>query len=175
MKRQTYDDKLLTDYLLGTLTEEEAEQLDELSFTDDELAARLQVIENDLVDAYARGELSGALLERFNSHYLASPKRREKAVFARGFQDFLRQAVTTQREQSSFQEPSAVKELASPKSFMRRYFFPFGSAVQWGLAAAALIVLLVSAWLAFDNLRLRDRIESGSGRTRRTSKTGAGA
>jgi hypothetical protein len=158
MKRQTYDDKLLTDYLLGSLSEEEAERLDELSFTDDELAARLRVVENDLVDAYARGEMTGATLERFKSHYLASPMRREKAAFARGFQDLLRQAVTTEREQRSFGETSAAKELASHKGFLHRFFFPTRSAVQWGLAAAALVVLLLSGWLAFDNLRLRDQM-----------------
>jgi hypothetical protein len=158
MKRQTYDDKLLTDYLLGSLSEEEAERLDELSFTDDELAARLQVVENDLVDAYARGEMTGATLERFKSHYLASPMRREKAAFARGFQDLLRQSVTTEREQRSFGETSAARELASHKGFLHRFFFPTRSAVQWGLAAAALVVLLLSGWLAFDNLRLRDQM-----------------
>ena len=158
MKRRTYDDKLLTDYLLGSLSEEEAEQLDELSFTDDELAARLRVVENDLVDAYARGEMAGATLERFKSHYLASPGRREKAAFARGFQDFLRHAVTTQGQQRSFQEPSAVKERASPRSFPHRYFFTPRPALQWGLAAAALIAIVVGGWLAFQNLRLENRM-----------------
>ena len=158
MKRRTYDDKLLTDYLLGSLSEEEIEQLDELSITDDEMAARLQVVENDLVDAYAKGEMAGATLERFNSYYLASPRRREKAAFARGFQDFLHHAATTQRQQSSFQELSAVKERASPRSFLRRYFFTPRSAVQWWLAAAALIAIVVGGWLAFDNLRLRHQM-----------------
>ena len=158
MKRQTYDDRLLTDYLLGSLSEEEAERLDELSFTDDELAARLQVVENDLVDAYARGEMAGATLERFKSHYLASPRRREKAAFARGFQDKLRQAVTTEKQQRSFQEASVAREFAPTESFLRRYFSPSRPAVQWGLAAAALLVLLVSGWLTFDNLRLRDQM-----------------
>ncbi|HXG91496.1 MAG TPA: hypothetical protein VNN73_03890 [Blastocatellia bacterium] len=88
MNNRIYDDELLTQYLLGQLPEREAERLDELSFTDAAMAARLQAIENDLVDAYARGKIADATLERFNSYYLASPKRREKAAFARGLQRF---------------------------------------------------------------------------------------
>ena len=159
MKRRTYDDKLLTDYLLGSLPEEEIERLDELSFTDDELAARLRLVENDLVDAYARGEMEGVTLARFNAHYLASPRRREKAAFARGFQDFLRQGVTAEKERRPLQEPSAVKELTSPVDFLGRYLFAPRPAVRWGLAAVALIALLVSGWLAFDNLRLRGQMD----------------
>ena len=40
-------------YLLGP-SEEDAERLDEASITDDEVAGRLRVVENDLVDAYER-------------------------------------------------------------------------------------------------------------------------
>src|SRR5215472_12293305 len=36
--KQTYDDRLLTRYLLGALPEEEAERLDELCIVDEELA-----------------------------------------------------------------------------------------------------------------------------------------
>src|SRR5580765_7610112 len=77
-----YDDRLLTQYLLGALPEAEESRLDELSIADDDFAARLVSMENDLVDAYVRGELSGPDLERFRSHYLLSPARREKVRFA---------------------------------------------------------------------------------------------
>ena len=64
-------------YLLGSLPEKEAERLDELSITDDDFALRLNDAENDLVDAYVRGELSAETRERFKTFYLASSKRRE--------------------------------------------------------------------------------------------------
>ena len=56
---------------------EDAERLDEASIVDDEIAARLRMVEHDLVDAYVRGRLTGDTLARFESHYLASPRRRE--------------------------------------------------------------------------------------------------
>ena len=54
----------LVRYLLGLLPEEEAERLDEQSVVADEFAARLQCVENDLVDAYVSGTLEGDIRER---------------------------------------------------------------------------------------------------------------
>ena len=78
-------DQQLTRYLLGLLPEDEAEGLDELSVVDDDVAARLRVAEDDLVDAYVAGTLDGTRLEQFESFYLASPLRREKVRFAERF------------------------------------------------------------------------------------------
>src|SRR4029079_9203309 len=58
-------DRHLTRYVLGLLPDEEAERLDEQSIMDDEVAARLRSVENDLVDAYVCGTLEGELLEPF--------------------------------------------------------------------------------------------------------------
>ena len=45
----------------------------------------LCLVEDDLVDAYASGRLTGELLEGFESFYLASPRRRAKVTFAAQF------------------------------------------------------------------------------------------
>ena len=78
-------DAQLQDYLLGRLADAEAAPLDELSISDEEFASRLRAAEHDLVDAYVRGELTGKILDDFQTHYLASPRRREKVALARGF------------------------------------------------------------------------------------------
>jgi len=77
------DDELVVRYLLGALTEAETECLDELSITDDVFALRLGTLEQDLVDAYVKGELSGEALAAFRSRYLASPAQRKRVRFAR--------------------------------------------------------------------------------------------
>ena len=82
-----FDDALLTQYLLGALPEDQTERVDEASITNDEIALRLRAMENDLVDAYVRGELSGETLERFESAYLANPERRKRVVFATALRD----------------------------------------------------------------------------------------
>src|SRR5262249_22524789 len=102
--KQTYDDRLLTRYLLGALPDEEVERLDELCIVDDELASRLQALENDLVDAYVRGEISGEDLGHFESFYLSSARRRQKAEFA---------AALLELEKSPAAVPVAVTPVAA--------------------------------------------------------------
>jgi hypothetical protein len=135
-ENQTYDDRLLTRYFLGALSEDETERLDELSIADDEFASRLQVVENDLVDAYVRGELAGETLEQFRSVYLSSAKRREKVQFAEALfrATDLRPAVTHRK---------------SPRTWLP----------EWALAAAASLLLFTSGFLLYQNLRLRGEME----------------
>lgn len=83
LRASDQDDQQLVRYLLGSLPDEEAERLDEQTIVDDGMAARLRVVEDDLVDAYVSGGLSGETLARFESFYLLSPRRREKVAFAR--------------------------------------------------------------------------------------------
>src|SRR5258708_2841516 len=82
-EEQLRPDEQLVQYLLGTLPENESEPLDALSIVDDAFALRLAAVENDLVDSYVRGELSGETSERFESFYRDSPARREKLSFAK--------------------------------------------------------------------------------------------
>ena len=78
-------DRQLVNYLLGLLPEEDAELLDEESIVDDEVAARLCAVEEDLVDAYVTGTLDANIRSSFETYYLKSPLRRGKVKFARRF------------------------------------------------------------------------------------------
>lgn len=157
MHKQIYKDQLIIDYLLGSLSEEETERLDELSFTDDEFAGRLQAVEDDLVDAYARGELAGQTLERFDSHYMSSPVRREKVRFAQTLQTAAVR-VARQRDQQRF-----VERKTEPRGLRRFFFAP---ALQWGMAAAVLLMVVGGVWLARENLRLREQVNQAESERR---------
>jgi hypothetical protein len=160
LNQQPANDDLIIQYLLGTLSAEEAERLDELSFTDDEFAGRLQIVENDLVDAYVRGELSGQRLEKFNSVYLTSPKRRERVRFAKTFQSFSNQPSTLQTEtpRSFGIADEGSHKLVERDSTWRRFFTIPRLALQWGLAAATLLLILAGGYLLVENARLRNQI-----------------
>jgi hypothetical protein len=80
-----HDDEELERYLLGLVADEATERLDEASIADDEVSMRLRVVESDLVDSYVRGKLAGETLARFESHYLSSPRRRERVRLAASF------------------------------------------------------------------------------------------
>jgi hypothetical protein len=160
MSEQIYNRQAITQYLLGALSEAEAEHLDELSLTDDEFADALRAAENDLVDAYVQGELTGPALEKFEAHYLASPRRREKVKFAQAFQVFAQKTVIPQAVASRAETP------APPAT--KRSFFDWLSALslraaprpawQWGAACVALALLIAGGWLAFENVRLRRQL-----------------
>src|SRR5262249_41536128 len=82
-----YSDEQLARYLLQLLPEDDIERLDEMSIADEEIAWRLRVVEDDLVDAYVRGSLTGETLKQFEAIYLSSARRRRKVQFAGNFLD----------------------------------------------------------------------------------------
>jgi hypothetical protein len=94
MRATHHDDDELVRYVLGLVPDEARERLDEASIADDEVAARLYTAETNLIDSYVRGQLSGATLERFESHYLSSPRCREKVRLAADFLGAVDRSVT---------------------------------------------------------------------------------
>jgi hypothetical protein len=139
------DDQLLVRYLLGLLPPHEADRFDEASVVDDEVAARLRSVEDDLVDAYARGTLAIDLRERFESHYLASPRRRERVAFAAA----LTRAV------------DEAPRPAAPASWRSRWM----PALLPALAVAAALLVVASAGLLVESVRLgRSRLVAESDR-----------
>jgi len=149
-----FNSRQATQYLLGFLSAAELERFDELSVSDDEFATALQAAENDLVDAYIQGELAGGERRQFESHYLASSRRREKVEFAQAFQLWVEKNPVPQPSASA-----ADKRMEETKS---RWFSALNivapqPALQWGFAIAALILLIAGVWLAIENSRLRHR------------------
>ena len=142
MTKQPVDEKKILDYLLGILPEAETESLDEMSLADNDFAARLDTAENELVDSYARGELSGDALAAFQAHYLASPRRRQKAAFAQTFRGAL-------QNRQVHALPNGVSALAA--SYSRSRFLP----AQWAIAAAVSLMILAGGYLIVQNARLR--------------------
>jgi hypothetical protein len=128
-----FDDETLVQYLIGGLTADEAEPLDELIVADADFDVRLRAVEDDLVDAYVNGELTGETLARFTSHYLTSPTGRAKVEIAQALRGYRLQDV-------------GVSVSAAPAA--RR-------AMAWWTLAAAAVLLLAAGWLAIDNVRLR--------------------
>jgi|GEM_PF-548451 len=154
MNKAAYDKRKMRAFLLGSLAEAETDGFDELSFTDDRFADELSASEKDLVDAYARGELSGSELESFENYYLASSIRREKVEFANAFQTF---AETKTAETTGV--PVEEKPLRRPGGFFTGWNI-FGNlryTLQFGLAAAVLFFMITGGWLWSENRRLKEQ------------------
>jgi hypothetical protein len=149
------DPDVLVRYLLGSLSKDETERFDELSVTDDEFAARLRSAEDDLIDAYVRGELAGETLERFTSAYLSQPAGIRRIAFADALQKY--QARHADPPGAVVQRPSST------------------SMPAWSLAAAAVLVLAAAGYFFVENVRLRTDIaaERDALRTRERELLGA--
>lgn len=141
MKTETDNQKIIA-YLLGDLPEAETEIFDERSFTDDAFAERLTAAENDLIDGYIQGDLSGESLKKFESVYLATPLRRQKVEFAKSLQTIAgREQIETQPKQ----------ETVGFFSFLKNY------RLQISLAFGALAVLILGVWF-FTTRRISPEI-----------------
>jgi hypothetical protein len=137
VSRESTHDSQLVRYLLGLLPDDESERLDQLSVSSDEVAWRLRLAEDDLVDAYVRGTLDAEAVERFESFYLSSEHRRQKVKFARTF------VAAVDRRGGSRESPT-----------LRRATVPPRSRTVWQLAAAAAVLLLAGFELS-EYRRLR--------------------
>jgi hypothetical protein len=144
MNERKYDNRAITEYLLGSLSEAETERFDELSFTDEDFAASLSATEKDLVDAYIHGELKGNTLEKFKSHYLASPLRREKVGFARNFQVYAGQNYAETIENAASHESKTGGTFAEFLSAIN--IFKNRNLMQGSFAAIALAFVLAGGW-----------------------------
>ena len=145
------NNQLLIQYLLGSLPAEQVELYDQLSIADDEFARSLATAEDDLVDAYVRGELTGAELTSFRSSYLTSADKVEKVRFA--------QSLQTYCESSSVDSVSVTAPDASRDKFAFLSIFKMPR-VKW-VFAAAIVLLIAVAWLAYHNLQTRQGSEGG--------------
>jgi hypothetical protein len=78
------DTARLRAYLLGAATEEESVTIEEAYFEQPDDIHRLRSVEDDLIEDYLAGRLSGEDRGQFERHYLASPGHRARvAVIAK--------------------------------------------------------------------------------------------
>lgn len=146
-------EQTMTRYLLGELSEQEQAALEERYYRDPQVFNEVLRVESELVDAYARGQLSTEMRERFENSYLKHPARRNRVEFAR--------ALTTridERENSvSPAEQSAQSALHI--SWKQRLLAAVGGqrpALRFAMALVILFVALAGVWV-FVNSRWRQQ------------------
>ncbi len=112
-------------YLLGTLPEDARERIDERLLVDTELFDALCVVENELAYDYALGLLTADERRAFEERFLDRPAMQARVQTAAALIDGIRAA-----------DPARPRQ-------------------QWWLYVAAAASIVLIAWLARDNARLR--------------------
>lgn len=153
------DQQQLVRYLLELVPERDRERFDEASIADDDFAARLRMAEDDLVDSYVTGALTGELRARLESHYLASPTRRDRVRFAGGFLRSVERVSAPDADSAPLRPVVRAAEAASLPDAARVVRMP--TRVAWSrpmvqLAAVAALAIVAFGGLLLQTVRMRD-------------------
>lgn len=153
-------DEQLVRYLLGLLTEEDTERLDALCLADDQMAGRLQAVENDLVDSFVSGTLAGPTLSQFQRIYLTSPRRLQKVRFAESLLQVTQRPSALAEAEPAPRPAQVPGATAKPRARGGRWFerlvWPVNAG--WGLAAATTLLVALGV-LQYRTNRLRAELQ----------------
>jgi anti-sigma factor RsiW len=156
---QPVSEAVLRRYLLGELSGDELDGLEEQIFSNEQCVEQLSLVEDDLIDAFVRGELPDPEREHFEAHFLSSPRRRERVALTRGW---LVPIQTMGRPAEPTEEPArpASVTVMTPRGRKPVSAWIFG---PWAaLPAAAVVLVMATAGLMNrfnQNTALRKQIE----------------
>jgi CHAT domain-containing protein len=145
----TEEDERIRRYLLGVAEETERRHLEEqvlCGATDDlgqEYADHALLVEEELIDDYARGALSSQERELFEQNFMISPKRQQKLLLAQSLADYAGADVTTtaqSRSEAGRQEPEVQAPRPAEQSHAREWWR--GMFEPWWKVAAITVALL---------------------------------
>jgi hypothetical protein len=150
----------LRDYLLRNLDEGEQERVEERILSDKEFGRRVAMAQDDLIDDYVAGNLSGPDLESFRRHFTLPPARAEKLKFAAALHRYV-----------SEREPSAARgPVTRARDSLRAN--PLRAAAYTAAALAVVAALLFVLNLGVE--RLWRGVEFGRELARLNSAQGPG-
>lgn len=147
---QETEERLMILYLLGGLDEGERDRVEERYQSDDDFYLRLRVAEDELLDAYAAGELSGADREMFERAYLSNPSRLRKV-----------EANEELLELIARQSPPRPSRLRGFVGSLLRAVPGRRMSLQYSLAGLLLVAAFAGLlwWLLADRSRARGELE----------------
>ena len=144
-------EKLIAQYLLGELPEEQQVEIEDRAFQEKDYLASITAVENDLIDEYVRGEMPETVRRKFEDRFFASAERRKRVEFAK--------ALTQITSEYAFTEKGAVAPVSvSWRDSLDAFFGSLNPVAKFAMAAVVLLVLVGGAWLVTETLRLRSQL-----------------
>lgn len=145
--KQLRDSKLIRQYLLGELNDEQTRrEIETMLLTDDDFAEEIAICEDELIDGYVVGRLSAVERDKFENYFLISPDRRQKLEFARGFKSHLEEHLPV--GERATETTKSKEKNAGGKTFFQ-WLWANSAARATALAAALLLVAGAGVWYAF--------------------------
>jgi hypothetical protein len=141
----------ITRYLLGQVSQEERDEIENGYLREDNLFEELVAIENDMIDNYVRGELTEPEKGQFEAYFLSTPERRERVHFARSL------------AHSFAASPSLGPNAGASRGvwrIMQAFRKDRTSAIRLAIATGLVAAVSVSIWMAAVNRTLRHQLEA---------------
>lgn len=141
-------------YLYAEMNQKERDSFEEKIFCDDELFFEIVDLENRLVDSYAKGNLSGAELLRFEKSLEKSSERKQKVANAIAMQTYIEQehrqkvstaSVVTAETPNLWEKITDIFTIRSPL-------------INMTMAGLLLIFAFAAIFLLLDNRRKNDEL-----------------
>lgn len=155
MNLETQKDENLTRYLLGDLTDDEKERVEERFLQDDSYFEEMLALEDELMYEYKKGNLTAKEEQLFEKRFLATKQDNQKSVFADAFLKTIDGLATTKNVETKPNQVAATVPFWKSLSA----FFSFQSpALQLGMTAAMLLLLFGGAWLFVKNNQLKNDV-----------------
>jgi len=141
------EENLARRYLLGQLSAQERQKVEERYFAESNAFEELVASEDDLIDSYARGDLSSAERQQFEQRYFSSPEGRSRVEFAKALGEIVRsrQAEAKNKKQIFWESLQRV--------------FRFGDSLQWAVGAVCAVLCVAVFFLSFRNRELNREIQ----------------
>ena len=133
----------LRSYMLGDLNRDAQEDLEKRLMAESGAFEELQLVEDELIDEYLEGTLSGRDKAKFESFFLAAPERKQK----------LRFAISLKRY---FAANKPTKNVRSFGSMAGKLLRPGKRPIlKWALAASFLLLIGGGSWSTVQISSLR--------------------
>src|SRR5262249_6165038 len=145
MERPSQNQILMRRYLMGELSEQERDDLEEMYFNDDELFGELLDAEDEIVDDYRLLQLSPREREQFERRFLTQPERRREIKLDVLFSQYL-----DERRTSDLSLPNAEPDARSRSGPLFAWLRVLRPIPGWTLAAAALVLALGVGWIVMN-------------------------
>ena len=133
-------------YLLGLTSPDERQHIEAEYFHSEDAFQQMMSAEDDLYDAYARGELTSEERRRFEQHFLTSFRERNRVQFARALADVIPDVPPTHTT------PHAGVFAAF------RVLHGWHGSLQFAAIATVLALAAAVSWLAIDRKRMSNEL-----------------
>ena len=146
------DQAKIRDYLLGRLSEEEQEKIEERLMVEDDFLEELEISKGELIEEYCAGELVQNEQQWFERHYLASAEGKQRHTFTLAL-DSLRRSTPIPAP-----KPTLLERLRS--LFTIRQLMPVATSAALVLVAG--VIYLSTLRSSYDHVTLTNNVADRS-------------